>query len=227
MNEPPRGPRFIPNDNYGPPSGPPPGQPPAGGWPAEPPGGTPPPPRKRHLLRNILLSIGAFFLAGGIASAVVNGHTNTAASSSAGVSPSANSPSQAPASQAAAAPATAPSLQTPTKVEFIVSGYAPGDGYGNGPTVDYGSDGSTHEAQPASISGTLTYSIPFDPSAQYYSLNAQLTGSGQLSCKIVVTGPYPDKPLTVSSGNASGGYSICSAQAAPTDSTGLNWQNEQ
>jgi len=98
MNEPPTGPRFIPNENYGPPSGPPPGQPPGGGWPAEPPGGTPPPPRKRHLLRNTLLSIGAFFLAGGIASAAINGHTNTAASS-----PASASPSAAPATPAASA----------------------------------------------------------------------------------------------------------------------------
>ena len=136
--------------------------------------------------------------------------------------------SAAPASPAAAAaPSPAVSLQAPATVKFIISGYAPGDGYGNGPDISYGSDSDTHEAKPADIDGMVTYSVPFSPNARYYSVTAQLAGSGHLSCKIVVIGPYPDQPLTVSSGKAPGGYPICSAQAAPTDSSGLSWQNEQ
>jgi hypothetical protein len=61
--------------------------------------------------------------------------------------------------------------------------------------------------------------------ADYYAIDAQLQGSGSITCKIVVTGPG-DNPLTVSHGAASGGYNICDAQAAPTDSTGLSWTNE-
>lgn len=237
---PPSGPRFIPNASHG---TPPPSQPPSGGggtppsggappppgWSTPPSGGTPPPPKKRHRARNVLAIIGSLVLLLIIVAVATGGHSNTNTSSSANASSSGSGGSPAPASQAAAAPTPSPTptLQPPTQVEFIVSGYAPGDGYGSGPTVDYGSDSDTHEAQPASIDGTLTYSVPYDPSAQYYSVNAQLTGSGNLSCKIVVTGPYPDKPLTVSSGSASGGYSICSAQAAPTDPSGLTWNNEE
>ncbi|HEX3515361.1 MAG TPA: hypothetical protein VHT26_15315 [Trebonia sp.] len=61
--------------------------------------------------------------------------------------------------------------------------------------------------------------------ADYYAIDSQLQGSGSITCKIVVTGPG-DNPLTVSHGAASGGYNICDAQAAPTDSTGLSWTNE-
>lgn len=228
----PRQPRYIPDDRYQPPQGPP-GPPPGGGWggPPPPPGGPltppqgPPPKKKRTGLKIFFASAATFVLVLIVASAALSHHSNGTPAASSSSSPAASG-AAAPAG-AAAAPSPAPSLQVPTQVEFIVSGYAPGDGFGSGPTVNYGSDGNTHEARPASIDGTLTYSIPFDPSAQYYSVNAQLIGSGQLSCKIVVTGPYPDNPLTVSSGNASGGYSICSAQAAPTDSTGFNWRNEQ
>ena len=66
--------------------------------------------------------------------------------------------------------------------------------------------------------------MTFDASASYYAMNAQLQGDGDITCKIVATGPG-DQPLTVSSGAASGGYNICSAQAAP-ENGGLNWQNE-
>ena len=134
----------------------------------------------------------------------------------------------APASpSAAAAPSPTVSLQAAPTVTFIISGYAPGGGYGNGPDITYGSDSDTRTAKPADIDGMVTYSVPFNPNARYYSVNVQLAGSGHVSCKIVVIGPYPDQPLTVSSGQASGGYPICSAQAAPADSSGLSWQNEQ
>lgn len=186
-------------------------------------------PKKRHRLRNILLTIGglAVVLIVVLVAVAIAVGSNPAgpATSSVATTTAATPSSAAPASQSAAAPS--PSLKTPTKVEFIISGDAPGDGYGNGPTIDYGSSSSTHEADPGRISGTLTYSVPFDPSAEYYSVNASLAGSGHITCKIVVTGPYPDKPLTVSSGDASGGYSECMAQAAPSDSSGLSWQDEQ
>jgi hypothetical protein len=107
-----------------------------------------------------------------------------------------------------------------------VSGYAPGDGYGNGPTVSYGSNNDTHEADPASINGKLTFTVPFDPDASYYSVDAQLAGRGHLTCKIIAAGPFPDAPTTVSHGSTSGGYGICTAQAAPESSDGLTWDDE-
>ena len=127
-----------------------------------------------------------------------------------------------PAATATPSPATAP----PTRVRFVVTGYAP-----DGADITFGSD-SDSRTPPGSLgfdgSGTAIPwrgSLRFDGSARYYSLNAQLNGSGDIRCKIVVTGPG-DAPLTVSHGHASGGYNICSAQAAPSDPSGLNWQNE-
>ena len=184
-----------------------------------------PAPRKTHTIRNTLLGVGAALVVlVAVSVAAGGGKTPKPAAAAATSTPTASTAAQAPASSA---PDPSPTAVAPTTVKFIISGYAPGDGYGSGPTISYGSDSSTHEADPADIDGTLTYSVPFDPSATYYTLNAQLIGSGHLSCKIVVTGPYPDVPTTVSKGTAAGGYSTCSAQAAPSDPNGLSWQDEQ
>jgi hypothetical protein len=121
------------------------------------------------------------------------------------------------------APAT-PAVNPATKVTFTVTGT--GD-----PSITYGADSDNRDG-----GGTLgelgdgnatpwSRSLPFSGEAQYYFMNAQLEGTGDISCKIVVTGPGDD-PLTVASGHARGGYSICSAQAAPSDSTGTSWQDE-
>lgn len=142
--------------------------------------------------------------------------------------------SSKPKHPAAVAPTTAAPVSTPTshapapptKVEFVVTGSAP-----SGADITYGSDSDNR-----TVSGHLGVlgtgaavpwhgSVKFDGSALYYVVNAQLDGGGNIKCKIVVTGPG-DQPLTVATGHASGGYSICSAQAAPTDSSGLSWQKE-
>lgn len=159
-----------------------------------------------------------------------------AASPSITASPAA---SQSPVATQAPVPTTqAPTVFTPaaptavpiTKVEFIISGYAPGDpacGGGCGPTIEYGSDSDTHNLQPDEINGTVTYTVPFDPNASYYAINVNTTtSSSHLTCKIVAIGPSPDAPTTVSSGSETGS-GICSAQAAPADSTGESWTNEQ
>lgn len=119
----------------------------------------------------------------------------------------------------AATPSPSSTPASPTKVEFIVSGSAP-----DGIDITYGPSGSNFEG-PSTLDGTATMSVPFDGTADYYAIDAQLQGSGSITCKIVVTGPG-DNPLTVSSGAASGSYNICSAQAAPEDSSGLTWTNE-
>jgi hypothetical protein len=135
-----------------------------------------------------------------------------------------------PAVQATAAPVqTAPATPTqasPARVRFIVTGTAP-----DGADITYGSDADSRTPPgDLGILGTGTAipwhgSVPFDGSATFYSLSAQLQGSGDIHCKIVVTRPgYV--PLTVSHGHASGGYNICRAQAAPSGPSGLNWRNE-
>jgi curli biogenesis system outer membrane secretion channel CsgG len=120
------------------------------------------------------------------------------------------------ASQSAAAN---PAPATPTTVTFIVKGSAP-----DGIDITYGPSGSNF-AGPSVLDGTARMSVKFDPGAEYYSMNAQLQGAGDITCKIVVSGPE-DAPLTVSKGAARGGYNICDVQAAPADSTGLSWQSE-
>jgi hypothetical protein len=135
--------------------------------------------------------------------------------------PTTRPPTAAPV--AAPIPTPTPTVNPPTRVKFIVTG-------AGAPSIQYGSDSDSRTS--SSGLGALGdgnalpwhTSMPFDPDAQYYSLSAQLEGGGNIECKIVVTGPG-DVPLTVSSGHAQGGYSICSAQAAPSNG-GLNWQDE-
>jgi hypothetical protein len=102
-------------------------------------------------------------------------------------------------------------------VVFIVSGSAP-----DGVDITYGPAG-TNLSGPSTLDGTAKMSVPFDASASYYALNAQLQGGGDITCKIVAEGPG-DVPLTVSHGAATGSYNICSAQATTSD--GLSWQDE-
>jgi hypothetical protein len=69
--------------------------------------------------------------------------------------------------------------------------------------------------------------LPYQPGHLYYDLNAQLQGSGDITCKIVVTGPGVEPNAVVASGHASGGYNICDAQATDNgDNTGMTWQSE-
>jgi hypothetical protein len=160
-----------------------------------------------HWVRNILAGIGAVVVV-----SVVLSHLSSG--SSAG---SSTSPGQAAVAGSASAPASgsppppaSPTPPPPTKVEFIVSGSAP-----DGIQITYG-PGGTQLSGPSVLDGTATMTVSFDANASYYALNAQLQGDGDITCKIVATGPG-DQPLTVSHGAASGGYNICSAQAAPSN----------
>jgi hypothetical protein len=119
----------------------------------------------------------------------------------------------------APAPTTSPTVTTtsPTTITFYVTGSAP-----DGVNITYGSTGNENTAPSSGLGtdGSRTAvpwhrSVPFDGSAQYYDVSAQLQGSGDITCKIVVSGPGLNS-ATVSTGHASGGDSICSAQAAPT-----------
>lgn len=199
---------------------PPYGQPPQ--YPGQPPWEPPQPPKKRHRVRNIFLAIaGVFILL--IVIVVIAGIAGSGNSGSSHSSTVAAGSASAAATQASAASApSSPAPHTPTEVEFIVAGSVPAQAYGN-VDIDYGSDSDSHQVTVNDIDGTLTYKVPFDASAEFYSLNVNFQG-GNVSCKIVATGPG-DNPLVVSHGTASGN-AICSAQAAP-ENNGLNWENEQ
>ena len=53
----------------------------------------------------------------------------------------------------------------------------------------------------------------------YYAINAQLQGSGEISCKILVSGKV------ISSGTADGGYNIASCEISQDPFSG-GWQND-
>lgn len=180
---------------------------------------SPPPQRKRHHpLRWILGGIGALialFVVIGVATAgstpPPRTHNATAATTQ---------PSTAPATPAAA---STPPLHV-TRVKFVVTGTG-------APSITYGSDSDNRDGGGTlgilSDGNTLPWhgSMKFRGDAEFYSIDAQLESGGDITCKIVVTGPGV-APLTVASGHASGGDNICSAQAAPNDTTGSSWQNE-
>ena len=190
-------------------------------------GGPPPPRKKRHGVpnRGILLGIGIL----GVGTFIVIIGSTLGRGGGVGYSGSPASPSASSfdaEGQSATPPPPLTSPQTPqtppTAVEFIIAGYSPSGGL----KINYGSNRNAHAAHLPHIKGTVTYSVPFDPNAQYYAVNAQIVRDGHLTCEIVVIGQPPAKPLTVSRGSASGGGAICSARAAPSDSSGLSWQNE-
>lgn len=83
-------------------------------------------------------------------------------------------------------------------VRFVVTGS------GSGVDITYGSDTDNRQG---GTSVPFSASLKLDRSADYYSLDAQLNGSGDITCKIII------REHVVAKGHASGGYNICSAQA--------------
>jgi hypothetical protein len=142
--------------------------------------------------------------------------------------------SAAPAPAAPSAPepsAPAQPAEQATKVTFVIKGNVPASEFG---TVDitYGSNSDTHNVTLPSLAGEVTYSVPFDKNAQYYSADATFSGQGQATVKIVVSGTSMN-PTTVAKGSASAtdngtgmASGLASAQAAPNDSTGVSWMQE-
>ncbi|HEX6450323.1 MAG TPA: hypothetical protein VF060_12785 [Trebonia sp.] len=209
------------------------GPPQQGGQPPHNPYQQQPPRKKRHRVRNTFLGIGggvvAIIAIAAIAGSGSHGSTSGRTSAVSTADPALAQASAAAANDASPTPSPSPSVVPPNKIEFVISGYAPADpacGGGCDPDITYGSDSDTHDVT-RTIDGTVTYSVPFNGNALYYSLSVSTdTSDSHLTCKIVAVGPSPDAPLTVSSASETG-QNICSAQAAPADSSGLSWTNEQ
>jgi hypothetical protein len=121
----------------------------------------------------------------------------------------------------------APAPDEPMTIEFIVSGYAPSDRYGDKTVIEYGSDLDTRGADPAQINGTVTYKVPFNGAAQYYQIIVWLAMAGHVTCTVVVTGPDPDLPATASTGSASGELATCAARAGPGSDGWATWRDEK
>ncbi|HET7013612.1 MAG TPA: hypothetical protein VFI65_06860 [Streptosporangiaceae bacterium] len=147
----------------------------------------------------------------------------TALTACGGASHSTASHHDSPSAVSTPRPSTQADPQTPTKVEYIVTGTA-----ADGTDLTY-REGSKTVYGPGDIDGNRTKvpwqgSVPFVHSAKnFYFISAQLYGSGSLSCKIVVEFPGGGS-MTVASGHASGKFSTCSAEAEPTDSSGQHWR---
>ena len=82
------------------------------------------------------------------------------------------------------------------KALFKVWGSAP-----SGVDITYGSDGTNLQGKGLPMEKTMTV----DSDALYYQITAQLQGGGNVHCSITIDGK-------TKSGQAQGGYNICSAQ---------------
>jgi hypothetical protein len=158
--------------------------------PPQPPAGPPqPPPRSkswpaRHKVLTGLFAFVALIII--IVAANAGGSPSSGTNTSAGTQPTASAPAAAAAPKATQAAAAA---QT---VTYEVSGSTA--------DVTYGPAGSTLSGQvPMKVTAKLG-------SPSYYSVTAQLQGDGSVTVKILVDG------TVISSGTATGGYNIATAE---------------
>ncbi|MFJ3660843.1 hypothetical protein ACIPPM_10295 [Streptomyces sp. NPDC090119] len=97
-------------------------------------------------------------------------------------------------------------------VTFKVWGTAPGGALGP-LDITYGSDSDNRKG--AFKNGSFTATLPLNDDAMYYSLTAQLQGSGDINCSVTVDGH-------TKKGHAAGGYNICDAQLSSSLLGGWN-----
>ncbi|HEV2639378.1 MAG TPA: hypothetical protein VGX23_29845 [Actinocrinis sp.] len=165
------------------------------------------------VVAGVVAAVGKHSAAAGAGTTTAN---STGPGAAAGAVPAASAGPAAqattPAGQADAA-ASAPAGQN---VVFSCTGQA-----GNGITITYGPEGSSFGASSLPFSKTL----PLNSGAQFYVIDAQLQGSGSVSCSTVVS--YQDSDgashTVAQSAAASSGYNIASAEVC-SDFTG-GWQD--
>jgi hypothetical protein len=188
------------------------------GWGAQQPGqqpgwGAPPQPPKKSNAGKVIglgcLGVVGLLVLGGIVAAVAGGSSNNDSSSSNDVKPAATatkndqstaddkatSGSNKDAGKAAAAPKK-------KVVEFKVWGTAPAGALGP-LDITYGSDSDNRDGK--FKSGKFEATLPLNKDALFYTVTAQLQGSGDIHCSVTIDGK-------TKTGHASGGYNICDAQ---------------
>ncbi|MFF8940833.1 hypothetical protein ACF1A5_00885 [Streptomyces sp. NPDC014864] len=87
-------------------------------------------------------------------------------------------------------------------VVFKVWGTAPAGALGS-LDITYGSDSDNRKGKFAS--GKFEATLPVNKDAMYYSVTAQLQGSGDINCSVTIGGK-------TKKGHAAGGYNICQTQ---------------
>jgi hypothetical protein len=90
----------------------------------------------------------------------------------------------------------------PKVVTFKVWGTAPAGALGP-LDITYGSDSDNRDGKFSN--GKFEATLPLNDDAMYYTVTAQLQGSGEINCSVTVDGK-------TKKGHASGGYNICDAQ---------------
>lgn len=170
---------------------------------------TPQPPKRSHRARNVILGVvGAVIVIGIIGAATGGGSKKNddnkaaAPSATATTDQPAAAPSTKPAAPAPKKTTTKPKPKAPDTVEYIVIG-SPAE-------VTYGPAGSSLSGHSGMhISKKLGH-----PS--YYSISAQLSGSGKVTCEIKVKGKV------VSHATATGSYNIAMCEIVQ-DPIGDGW----
>jgi hypothetical protein len=111
-------------------------------------------------------------------------------------------PTTAAPTTTTAAPTTTTAPPVAQDAVFSCSGSAP-----DGINITYGGEGSDLSASNLPFQAT----VPLDTSDMYYSVTAQLQGSGSISCSTTVN--WNGSPGTVAkTSSASGGYNIAMAE---------------
>lgn len=153
---------------------------------------TPPPAPKKHRARNTLAGIGT----GVVLLAVVGALTGSPTPAAAPV------PVVTPTSSGTApAPAPATTTTAPATVTYTCTGQAP-----DGIDITYGPEGTSLSATTLPFHATTV----LNPDAMYYTVNAQLSGSGHVTCTTTIqTG---DGTVTAQTAQAEGGYNIATAE---------------
>jgi hypothetical protein len=193
------------------------GQPQQPGW-----GAPPPPPPKKSTGKIIGLGcagILALFVIIGIFAAALGGGSDDPSSKGSTVSaddtptgdatedttPEDTTPEEEPA---VAEPSDKPKAEETKKAEkpkvvFKVWGTAPAGALGP-LDITYGSDSDTRKG--TFKNGKFEATLPLNDDALYFTVMAQLQGSGDINCSVTVDGE-------TKKAHASGGYNICNAQA--------------
>jgi hypothetical protein len=166
-----------------------------------------PPPKKKG--RKILLGVIVGFIAIIVIAVAASGGKKNDASAGSGATTAVTITAAAPVGSVqdtqAAAPAPTSQAAAPVQtVTYACTGSAP-----DGVDITYGAEGSNAEASKL----PFTKTVPLSSSAQYVAVQAQLSGSGHVSCTTTVvydTGGSGQK--VTQSGTANGGYNIASAE---------------
>jgi hypothetical protein len=179
-----------------------------------PPPWQPPPPKKSNAGKIIgfgCLGLVGLFMLIAIVGAIAGSGSDNSSSGSTDVKPAASAPKEEqPAADDNPATEDKPTEEAkkddkPKKavVTFKVWGTAPAGALGP-LDITYGSDSDTRKGK--FENGKFTATLPLNDDAMYYTVMAQLQGSGDINCSITVDG-HTEKA------HASGGYNICHAQA--------------